>query len=301
MKQMSKKIIAIVAVLTLSLFTFASCSESPKPAASPSGNASDDVNAKALQDGYKILDCNIEGNEETYVIGFRKGDQTLRDEVQKILAEMKKDGSAAKISTDWFGSDRSTIPEDPKTVKADATDDSLKKVKDAGKLVLGLDATFKPMGYTNGDDEIVGFDIDLAKEVCSRMGVELELKGIDWKTKEKTLDSGIIDCIWNGLSYSDERNEAMNLSEAYLNNDMVFVGKSDDATASLDEIKGKKIAVQSGSTAQEILEASSIASDVEIMALETNVECLQQLKLGIVDLAYMDKVVADYEIYQQDK
>lgn len=298
MKKTCKKLIALVAVITLALLTFASCGSNSKPASSGNSDAKD-VSTDTAK--YKILDCNIDGNEETYMIGFRKGDQTLRDEVQKLLAEMKADGTAAKISEAWFGSDRTIIPENPESIKADATDDSLQKVKDAGKLILGLDATFKPMGYTDDNDDIVGFDIDLAKEVCERMGVELELKGIDWATKEKTLDSGLIDCIWNGLSYSDERNEAMNLSEAYLNNDMVFVGKDDDATKALDELKGKKIAVQTGSTAEEILEASELAKDIEIIPLGTNVECLQQLDLGIVDAAYMDKIVADYEIYQQGK
>ena len=94
----------------------------------------------------------------------------------------------------------------------DIVDASFDKVKESGKLVLGLDATFKPMGYTDENDEIVGFDIDLAKEVCKRLDIELETYGVNWDTKEIDLDAGTIDCIWNGLSVSEERKSCLCLS-----------------------------------------------------------------------------------------
>lgn len=292
-----KKLLALVLALTLVL-TLAACGG--KDDGTTTTNADNENNTPAAAAAYKVLPDGLE--EEEYIIGFRKGDQTLRDAVQTALCEMKADGSLAKIATAWFGSDTTTVAAAPTTVKADATDDSLSKIKETGKLVLGLDATFKPMGFTNENDEIVGFDIDVAKEVCKKLGVELELKGIDWNTKEKTLDAGIIDCIWNGMSYSDKRNEAMNLSEAYMNNSMVFVvGGSSEIASAAQFTAGMKIAVQSGSTAQEILAASEVASTIEIVELETNVECLQQIKLGMVDGAFMDSVVANYEIQQAAK
>ena len=72
-------------------------------------------------------------------------------------------------------------------------------------FVLGLDDSFPPMGYRNDDNEIVGFDIDLAREVTSRMGVELILQPIDWNAKEQELNTGNIDCIWNGFTITEER------------------------------------------------------------------------------------------------
>ena len=80
---------------------------------------------------------------------------------------------------------------------AETTDNSLQAILDKGTLVLGLDASFEPMGYTNMDGEIVGYDIDLAKEVCARLGVELVVQPIEWAAKELELSSGNIDCIWN--------------------------------------------------------------------------------------------------------
>ena len=80
---------------------------------------------------------------------------------------------------------------------ASGEDNSLQKVLDSGKFVLGLDATFKPMGFTDEQDNIVGFDIDLAEEVCSRLGVELVKQPVDWDTKEQDNNAGKNECIWN--------------------------------------------------------------------------------------------------------
>lgn len=181
------------------------------------------------------------------------------------------------------------------------SDDSLKKVKDAGKLVLGLDATFKPMGYTDENDKIVGFDIDLAEEVCKRMDIKLETYNVNWDTKEQDLNAGTIDCIWNGLSVSDERKKQMLMSEPYMNNKMVFMVNKDGDIKSKDDLKGKKVAVQNGSTAQELLKDSDIAKDITMTELATNVEAIQQLELKMVDAVFLDSVVADYEITSTGK
>ena len=108
-------------------------------------------------------------------------------------------------------SDSSSAAGTNSTAAATGEDNSLQKVLDSGKLVLGLDPTFKPMGYTDENDNIVGFDIDVAKEVCSRLGVELETYSVNWDTKEQDLNAGTIDCIWNGLSVSDERKAQVTL------------------------------------------------------------------------------------------
>ena len=187
---------------------------------------------------------------------------------------------------------------------AEGTDDSLQKVKDSGKLILGLDATFEPMGYTNENDEIVGFDIDVAEEVCARMGVELVKEPIDWDTKEQDLAVGRIDCIWNGMSINPSRSEQMNLSDPYMKNAMVFVVPASSEVASMSNLTGKNIAVQNGSSAQEILEASELCTSetpVTVTAMATNVEALQQLELGLVDAVFLDSVVANYQITSAGK
>ena len=166
---------------------------------------------------------------------------------------------------------------------------------------MGLDATFKPMGYTDENDEIVGFDIDLAKEVCKRLDIELETYGVNWDTKEIDLDAGTIDCIWNGLSVSDERKKVMLMSEPYMENDMIFTVNEDSDIQTLDDLKGKKVAVQNGSTAQEILLASDLAADITITELGTNVEALTNLEMNMCDAVFLDSVVANYEITSSGK
>lgn len=180
-------------------------------------------------------------------------------------------------------------------------DESYNKIIEAGKLVLGLDATFKPMGYTDENDNIVGFDIDLATEVCKRLGVKLETYGVNWDTKEIDLDAGTIDCIWNGLSVSPARKEQMLMSDPYMKNEMIFTVNSDSELKTLDDLKGKTIAVQNGSTAQEILAKSDLAADITVNELATNVEALNQLEMGMCDAVFLDSVVAKYEINTSKK
>ncbi len=237
----------------------------------------------------------------------------MKNKIAKLLAVMALvpallagcSSSAASDSTEETTSDTAVSAADNAETEAEsgdtatAEDDSLQKVLDSGKFILGLDATFKPMGYTDENDNIVGFDIDVAEEVCARLGVELVKQPIDWDTKEQDLDAGKIDCIWNGMSINASRAEVMNLSEPYMENAMVFVVANGSSVASQADLDGKTVAVQSGSTAQEILEGSDL--NVTETALATNVECLQQLELNLVDAVFMDSVVANYEIKETGK
>ena len=167
---------------------------------------------------------------------------------------------------------------------AETTDNSLQAILDKGTLVLGLDASFEPMGYTNMDGEIVGYDIDLAKEVCARLGVELVVQPIEWAAKELELSSGNIDCIWNGMSITPERQESMALSEAYMNNQIVLL-VCDDSLKSKDDLAGKKMGVQSGSFAEEVLEtyeqyADYYASLDEVLDYQDYETAIMDMKNG---------------------
>ncbi len=113
---------------------------------------------------------------------------------------------------------------DSKKIKPD---DSLKKVMDSGRFVMGFDANFPPWGYIDESGRVAGFDIDIATEVCNRMGVTLVEQPINWNTKEEELSHGKVDCIWNGMSVSDDRVERMSLTRPYMKNDLVFVVRND--------------------------------------------------------------------------
>ena len=172
---------------------------------------------------------------------------------------------------------------------------------DSKQLILGLDASFPPMGFTDENNEIVGFDIDVAQEVCNRMGVELVKRPINWDTKEQDLNVGTIDCIWNGMSINASRQEAMNLSDPYMKNEMIFVVPAGSSVKSMDDLSGKTIGVQSGSSAQEILEGWDKYSEITATPLEDNVEALRQMELGFSDAVFLDSVVANYFITSNNK
>lgn len=181
-------------------------------------------------------------------------------------------------------------------------DKSLDSIKEKGKFILGLDDSFPPMGFRDENNEIVGFDIDLAKEVTSRMGVELVVQPISWDSKEMELNSGNIDCIWNGMSINDDRKAAMNLSEAYLRNDMVFVVLDSSAYNSQADLAGKNVAVQNGSSAQEILEGSEFKGQAgSIIGYDDNVTAFMDLDANGVDAVFLDSVVANYFITSKNK
>ena len=245
---------------------------------------------------YMVLDEAL--SDEQYAIGFRKEDQALRDEVQRILCEMKADGTAGEIAVKWFGEDTSIIPDS--VPESTATDDSLQKIKDKGTFILGLDDSFPPMGYRDENNNIVGYDIDLATEVCKRMGVELKLQPVVWDYKETELEQGNIDCIWNGMSIDPEREEKLCLSEPYMENRQVVVTLKDKGIETVADLEGKVVALQQGSTAAGALDGrediKSVISGGEPVLVEDNVLAMYELQQGTSDAVVMDEVVARYYI-----
>ena len=143
------------------------------------------------------------------------------------------------------------------TTSESKEDTSLTDVQSAGHFTLGLDADFAPMGFTDDNGEIVGFDIDLAKAVGEKMGVDVEVKPIDWDSKDMELSSGKIDVIWNGFSITDERRQEVLFSNPYLSTKQsIVVKKGSDITKKAD-LAGKKIALQDGSTSEDALKADT--------------------------------------------
>ena len=125
------------------------------------------------------------------------------------------------------------------------------KNDDANKpIVVGLDDNFPPMGFKDESNEIVGFDIDLAKEASKRLGRPVEFKAIDWNSKEAELKSGRVDILWNGLDITEKRKENMLFSNPYMDNrQIVFVAKGKAASIKGEaDLAGKLVGSQSGST-----------------------------------------------------
>lgn len=184
--------------------------------------------------------------------------------------------------------------------KSANVDNSLDELKSRGVFVLGLDDSFPPMGFRDENNEIVGFDIDLAKTVCQRLGVKFKAQPINWDSKEQELSSGKIDCIWNGLTITEDRKKALSFTKAYLANKQVVVVRDNSGFKTLADLKGKRIALQAGSSAEDAVnDTPEFKNSVkEIIQLDQNLMALNDLVIGGVDGVVMDSIVAEYAIKQ---
>ena len=177
-----------------------------------------------------------------------------------------------------------------------AEDTSLQAILDKGKFILGFDSGFPPMGYVDdATGAYVGFDLDVAKEVCARLGVELVLQPIDWAAKDMELNGGGIDCIWNGMTVTPEREEGMALSYHYLQNAQVVAVLASSPYQSFADLAGKDISIQAGSSAEEALDSAVEfkASLASVNPYADNTMALLDLDNGTVAATALDLIVAD--------
>lgn len=177
-----------------------------------------------------------------------------------------------------------------------ATDDSLKSIKEKKELIVGLDDNFPPMGFRDNSGEIVGFDIDMAKEVGSRMGVKVTFKPVEWDGIILSLNNKDIDAIWNGLTITGKRKEQIAFSKVYLQNKQIIIVNSKSSFSKKTELKDKTVGLQMGSSSE-----SALASDMqltsslkEVKKYSNNTEALLDLKAERIDAVIVDEVVGRY-------
>lgn len=177
--------------------------------------------------------------------------------------------------------------------------------KEENKLVVGLDDTFTPMGFRDDKNNIVGFDIDLAKAVCEKLNMKFEAQPISWEAKVNELNTKNVDCIWNGLSVTPENQEKMTLSPSYMKNDIALVVKKDSKIETSADMAGKKLALQSGSAAQQLLDSEDNKalkdSLGKINPFDTYNTALLDLDSANSDAVLMDSIVANYAITEGGK
>ncbi len=169
-------------------------------------------------------------------------------------------------------------------------------------LIVGFDAEFPPYGYQDDNGEYVGFDLDLAAEVCERNGWELVKQPINWDSKDMELDAETIDCIWNGFTMTG-REEQYTWTCAYIDNSQVFVVKADSGIASQDDLAGKNVGVQADSSALAALEDTEEGGAADLAATFASLTQygdyntgFMELESGVIDALAMDIGVAQYQI-----
>lgn len=180
------------------------------------------------------------------------------------------------------------------------TSETTVKQEERTEFVVGFDASFPPYGYIDDEtNEYVGFDLDLAAEVCERNQWELIKMPIDWDSKDMELNSGAIDCIWNGFTMNN-REDAYTWSEPYVDNSQVFVVAADSGIESIADLAGKVVLVQADSSALYALEGDDMADVTATFAQleqvpEYNTAFLN-MEAGAADAVAMDIGVAKYQI-----
>ncbi len=161
---------------------------------------------------------------------------------------------------------------------------------DDNTFVVGFDQNFPPFGYVNDDGEYDGFDIELAKEAAERMGMEIKLQPIDWDSKDMELESGTIDCIWNGFTMTG-RKKKYTWTEPYMENSQVFVVRKDSGISKLSDLVGKVVEVQADSSAQTALD-----EDIDLTGTFAYYSTVADYNTGMMDLecGAIDALAMDY-------
>lgn len=170
-----------------------------------------------------------------------------------------------------------------------------------GTLIVGFDQDFPPMGFVGDDGEFTGFDLALAEEVANRLGLEYKPQPIAWDAKDMELESGNIDCIWNGFTITG-REDDYTWSEPYMANTQVFVVANGSGIESLEDLAGKVVEVQVDSSAEAALEEVPELTETfgQLLTTADYNTAFMDLEQGAVDAIAMDVIVAGYQIQQRD-
>ena len=170
-----------------------------------------------------------------------------------------------------------------------------------GTLIVGFDQDFPPMGFVGDNGEYTGFDLDLAKEVASRLGLEYKAQPVTWDSKDMELESGNIDCIWNGFTITG-REDDYTWTTPYMANKQVFVVANDSDIKSQADLAGKVVEVQADSSAEAALNENQDLANTfgQLLTTPDYNTAFMDLEQGAVDAVAMDVIVAGYQIKQRN-
>ena len=205
-----------------------------------------------------------------------------------LLAGCSGNPGTAGSAAGGAGAAGSAAADDASDTSANAT----------GTLIVGFDQSYPPYGFVGDDGEFTGFDLDLAQAVADIEGWDVQLEAIDWDAKDALLDSGAINCIWNGFTM-EGREDDYTFSKPYMLNGQVVVVRADSGIASFDDLAGKTVITQVDSAALDILEGDQAKLAATFDSLETIGEyntAFMQLESGAVDAVACDLSIAEYQM-----
>ena len=173
-----------------------------------------------------------------------------------------------------------------------AADGDLDYIKGNGKMVIGY-TVYAPMNYTDDEGNFTGFDTELATAVCEKLGVEPEFVEINWDTKIVELDAKSIDCIWNGMTLTDEIMQNAACTKAYAKNAQVVVVKDGTEYASTADLVGKTVLAEAGSAGESAIQDDENLSQADYVSKSVQTDCLMEVAAGTADAAVLDLTLAN--------
>ena len=173
-----------------------------------------------------------------------------------------------------------------------AADSDLAYIQGKGKMTIGY-TVYEPMNYTDADGNFTGFDTELATAVCEKLGVEPEFVEINWDTKVVELDAKSIDCIWNGLTLTDEIKENTATTKPYAKNAQVVVVKDGTEYTSTADLVGKTVVAEAGSAGESAIADDASLSQADYISKSVQTDCLMEVAAGTADAAVLDLTLAN--------
>ena len=164
-------------------------------------------------------------------------------------------------------------------------------IQDKGEMIIGY-TIMEPLNYTDESGEFVGFETEFAAAVAEKLGVEPKFQLIDWDAKESELSSKTIDCIWNGMTITDERKENMSVTDPYLANRQALVVKKENVEKYTESLDGASVVVEAESAGDELANEDPLFDNAEITAVDAQATALMDVKAGTSDVAVIDFVMA---------
>lgn len=244
-----------------------------------------------------------------YIVKLQKGEKKMKKKnllgMLAVVGTMMLVACGSSTDTDTVTNVVEEVETTEETVETEEQED-IEQVEELEltELIMGFDANFPPYGYQDVSGEYVGFDIDLAQEVCDRLGITLVKQPIDWNSKDMELESGAIDCIWNGFTLSEARADAYTWSVPYVDNSQVFVVSMDSGITTIADLTDMVVVVQAGSSALEALSTEEgnelVATFQELMEVPDYNNAFMQLESGVADAVALDIGVANYQLSTRD-
>lgn len=184
-----------------------------------------------------------------------------------------------------------TAVDNAETAAETTADSDFDYIKANGKMIIGI-TYFEPMNYKDENGELTGFETEFATAVCEKLGLTPEFQEINWDSKEMELKGKTIDCIWNGMTITDERKENMSISVPYMGNKQVIITKKENADKYKDGIGGAAVVAEQGSAGEELATGDEFFKDAKFTAVDSQTKALMEVVSGTADAAVVDYVLS---------